>query len=422
MKLPIDLGETPDGKRFKLPLNSLRRHFLALGGTGSGKTVLCKAVVEECIRYNLPVIAIDLQGDILSLANMSTDMPEGAVSVSDVTRAKYAERADVKIWTPGSSLGIPLSFAPDMSIPADASPEDRIMVMDNIATSIANMLDGGKDGTVAGFYTILHYADRVGLKCRDFNHLDMFLADPPADLKVELDVFWSDRARAKLRESLRIKGTGVGSLLYGMGQGIDVDELFGLKVPGPANEGRARISVIYLAHLNEARQQEFLALLFGSMYRWMLSQGDYLSGLLYMDEIAPFCPPVKKPPAKKGLMLLLRQARKYGLCTVLATQSPGDLDYKALGQIGTVALGKMTQRQDIAKVGGLLNGFAGVDAEAIVEALPGAGMGQFVVINADHLDGPTPVQGRWLATEHKGPVEAERILEMVSDTDRATLG
>jgi hypothetical protein len=145
---------------------------------------------------------------------------------------------------------------------------------------------------------------------------------------------------------LKVATIGLNGQRYNLGQSIDVNQLFGLKVPGPAYEGRARLSIIYLAHLSQDHQQEFLATLFASMYQWMLTQGDDLSGLLYMDEIAPFCPPVAKPPAKAGLMLL---------------QSPGDLDYKALGQIGTVALGRMSQRQDVGKVDGFLRSMANID-------------------------------------------------------------
>ncbi len=44
------------------------RHAIVLGSTGSGKTVLCKCIVEEAVRNGVPVIAVDPQGDIASLA------------------------------------------------------------------------------------------------------------------------------------------------------------------------------------------------------------------------------------------------------------------------------------------------------------------------------------------------------------------
>lgn len=45
-----------------LQLPSLLRHMVALGSSGSGKTVLCKVVVEEMLRHGVPAICIDPHG------------------------------------------------------------------------------------------------------------------------------------------------------------------------------------------------------------------------------------------------------------------------------------------------------------------------------------------------------------------------
>ena len=135
---------------------------------------------------------------------------------------------------------------------------------------------------------------------------------------------------------------GANRLLFDLGCPIDVNELFGLYVGGPTDNGKARLSIIYLNTLTSQEDKEiFIALLCSAMYQWMLTLDSQLWGCLLIDEIAQYLPPVRNPASKKGLMLLLRQARKYGLCCLLGTQSPGDIDYKALGQIGTVAIGRI---------------------------------------------------------------------------------
>lgn len=421
MKLPLHLGQTPDGDDFALPLDALRRHALVLGSSGSGKTIFCKAIVEECLRYGLPVVAIDLQGDILALANESGFVPNGAVPPSDVTRAKLRERMDVKVWTPGSTVGIPVSFAPDMSPPDGASPEDRLQAFRAMAESLARVLGDVKPGTISGLEVVLGYADHYGLALENLNDLGMFLADPPAELELELGSMLPERKRKALIASLEAKMVGINSLFYGMGQPIDVSELFGHRIPGPTAEGRARLSIIYLAHLSRDQQQEFLALLFSSMYRWVLTRGNEWDGVLYFDEIAPFCPPVAKTPAKAPLMMLLRQARKYGLGIVLATQSPGDLDYKALGQMGTMALGRIDQPTARGKVEVAIRSYPNVDARAVCDSLSQPPRGRFLVLNGDHLDAPTPVQGRWIATEDRIISEAE-ARGMTPDEIREILG
>jgi len=421
MKLPLHLGRTTGGDPFSLPLDALRRHALVLGGTGSGKTIFCKAIVEECLRYGLPAIAIDLQGDILALANQSGFVPGGAVPPSDVTRAKLAERMDVKVWTPGSTVGIPLSFAPDMTPPDGATPEDRLHAFAAIAASLARIVGCVKEPTVKGLEVILGYADHYGLALENLNDLAMFLSDPPPALDMELGSMLPERKRKGLLANLQAKTVGVNSLFYGMGQPIDVAELLGHRSPGPTEQGKARLSIIYLAHLNRDQQHEFLALLFSTMYRWVLNRGAEWDGVLYFDEIAPFCPAVGKPPAKGPLMDLLRQARKYGLGVVLATQTPGDLDYKALGQFGTMALGKIDQPTARSKVETAIRAYSGVDARAIADSLAQPPVGRFVVLNGDHLDAPATIQGRWIATEDRIISENE-ARDMTTNEIREILG
>ena len=110
----------------------------------------------------------------------------------------------------------------------------------------------------------------------------------------------------------------------------------------------------------------FVTMLLGRLIGWMRRQEgtDGLRCLLYMDEIFGYFPPLGNPPSKEPMLLLLKQARAYGLGIVLATQNPVDLDYKGLANIGTWFIGRLQTRQDQDKVmtgnhgrfGGIANG------------------------------------------------------------------
>ncbi|MCK4973327.1 MAG: DUF853 family protein, partial [Candidatus Heimdallarchaeota archaeon] len=50
-----------------LPVKVLSKHISVFGQSGSGKTVVCKILIEEAVRNNIPAIIIDPQGDISSL-------------------------------------------------------------------------------------------------------------------------------------------------------------------------------------------------------------------------------------------------------------------------------------------------------------------------------------------------------------------
>ncbi len=85
---------------------------------------------------------------------------------------------------------------------------------------------------------------------------------------------------------------------------------------------------------------------------WMRRQSGTsdLRALLYMDEVAGYLPPTANPPTKKPIMLLLKQARAFGLGVVLSTQNPVDVDYKALSNAGTWLIGRLQTEQDKARL------------------------------------------------------------------------
>src|SRR5882672_4880116 len=96
-----------DGAPVLLPVRALLRHVIALGSSGSGKTVFCKVVVEEAVRHGVPVIAIDPQGDLASLALGPPPDAELAAQGGDVALAhELRDKADVVVFTPASRKGV----------------------------------------------------------------------------------------------------------------------------------------------------------------------------------------------------------------------------------------------------------------------------------------------------------------------------
>lgn len=426
MKLPLTIGRDPEtGENIRLPMSALLRHGIALGSSGSGKTVLCKVFVEECVRNRLPVIAIDPQGDLASLGLCEDPEKLVEMGVAPEVAYEYHSKVDVKIWTPGSTDGIPISIAPNMSVGDDLRREDRIRAFGAVANSLASISDSRDESAVVAYSMILEYHDRYRDRMREMN-LELFadfLKDPPKDLRDELDPVFSAKDRAKAEKSFRLKMLGSNRLNFELGKAIHVDSLFGYEHGGAYDQNKVRVSVVYLNSLHTQEEKEiFVAMLASALYRWMLIKPSANPmGMVYIDEVAPFIPPVRKPACKESLMMLLRQARKYGLCCLLATQSPGDIDYKGLGQIGTWALGKMTTMQEAYKVAPSIGAQPGVNEREVVEALPGLPKGRFFLINSDHLEGAQECQVRWLVSRHEC-LGTEQVEDLVSDADREIYG
>jgi len=423
MKLPLTIGHTPDGELVQLPIDALRRHMLALGASGSGKTVLCKVMVEECIRKRLPVIAVDPQGDLASFALTEDPAILVKMGVDPAIAAEFRNRVDVKIWTPGATLGIPVSFTPTMDVPEDIRPEDRIRAFGAVGQALAGMVGANDESAPVAFSMILEYADKQGLACETIDDFLAFLGDPPMPLARELNPVFDSKARAKCHKAFLLKTLGANRLMFDLGKPIDITEMFGLYTGEPSASGRVRLSVIYLNTLTSQEDKEiFVSLLCSALYQWMLTlDGEQLWGMFYMDEVAPYLPPVKNPASKQGLMLLMRQARKYGLCCLLATQSPGDIDYKALGQVGTMALGRIMGERALGKVEPILRALPGIDTEAIIDGLPGMARGRFILVNPDVFEHPVETQVRWLVSKHK-TVTTDGVADLVTESDREKFG
>lgn len=417
---PLLLGSRHDGEDLCLPLEALDRHAVILGKTGSGKSVLAKAIVECCLAKCLPVIAIDLQGDLAALAfNRSSDALV-ADGIPNQLIEKFQERVEPIIWTPGSTLGTPLSMAPSLIVPCGLRPEDRARVIGGIARSIAAMAGDTSDAALAGIGITIDIADRHDWRCSSIEELIGLLRQPPPQLIDDLEPLLDKRGRAKIAKGLLAKMKGPSSYLFSTGQALDVDQLFGLYTNGgPASRGKARLSIISLLGLSPDQQQDFIALLCRALHSWMVKHdGSQPMGMLFLDEVAPFLPPVRKPPAKEPLSLLLRQGRKFGCYLLLATQSPGDLDYKCLSQVGTWALGRMSTSQELRKLRPALSAFP--DADEILSRLPGKQPGEFTLLS-HALDEPVEFKARRTMTEHRN-IPSEEIERFVSDEERRILG
>jgi hypothetical protein len=132
--------------------------------------------------------------------------------------------------------------------------------------------------------------------------------------------------------------------------------------------------------------------------------------LFFIDEVAPFLPPVRNPPGKEIIKLIFKQARKYGIGCVLATQNVTDVDYKILAQANTKFIGKMELQQDIERVRHLLRESQG--ETSFVDELTKLKPGEFQVVCTDLDPEPIPIKARWLYTDHGEPLTEEQIEDL----------
>jgi len=321
----------------ELPVKAFHRHLMVLGASGSGKTVLCKCVMEEAVRNDIPLIIVDPQGDIASIGLKGNPEETKKHGTPLAIQEEFFEKARVNIFTPASSKAIPISVNP-LRFPSEDTPrEESILAIDMTATSLASFLgydlgsDAGK-GAKAYLFTVLEHLWQERQAIKDMGDLADIVLRPPSKIRGILFDLVTKKEPQEIARKLRFLTVGTPSLLFQMGVQIDIDMFL------DRSDGKVPVNIIYMNTLNsENDKQFFLATLLRELYCWMLKNpSEDVQLLFYVDEIAPYIPPYpRNPPPKEAYALLFKQARKYGIGLVAATQNVTDIDYKALAQVNT---------------------------------------------------------------------------------------
>ena len=435
---PLILGTGESGD-IKMSLKTLQRHFGCFGSSGSGKTVMSKVLVEELARNGIPVIAFDPQGDIASLALLADTDTLAKNGTDQAIRDDFAEKVEVVVWTPASSKGLPICINPlQFGNLDDLSSEDRTRYFSSIAINIASLVgydldsDDGKSAE-AVLSVLFEHEHSLGRILHNFSDVVIILRDLPESIAETVSSVASKKFMSGLVKKLSLLTLGSRKLIFQNGVPANIDVLLGrdgstqaaaeaeaeaaAKVSAEAEAAakvaakKTRISVIYLNTLHSVEEKEFfIAGIAQLLYSWMLRHplSDGQEGLqcaMFIDEVAPYIPPVKAPACKQSLELLFRQGRKYGVSCIIATQSPGDIDYKAIGQFSTFVLGTLNTKQDIEKVKRRLESVAPKEIDFITNKLPALKPGHFLAISPDEFERVLQMKTRWLLTEHRALAE-----------------
>ncbi len=349
--LPLHLGWTIglSPSPVEISADELTRHAAFLGGSGSGKTTLALNVVEQLLQRGVPCVLVDRKGDLCGYADPHCWHAPAENDSDSARKRSLRRRVDVNLYTPGHVAGRPVKLS---VVPAGMSAAKEFdQLAASAAAALASMIGLNSETRHAPQRAILLHAIRqlAVLRPHQESGLEQLVelidsADPSLVNAIgKLD----GKHFKKIVEGLETLRLTRGDLFSPSAEPLDFDRLF-----RPCGDGRTRLSIVSTKFLGEMLDVQFwVAQFLNELRRWASrNPSNQLQAAVLFDEADIYLPAQKQPPSKAPMEDLLKRARSAGIGLLLATQSPGDLDYKCRENVRSWFLGRIKENTALGKL------------------------------------------------------------------------
>ncbi|MBX2827708.1 MAG: DUF853 domain-containing protein [Flavobacteriaceae bacterium] len=376
----------------KVPLKTMNRHGLIAGATGTGKTKTLQVLAENLSDAGVPVLLMDMKGDLSGIAQPSPGHP------------KIDERHEA-IGIPFEAKNFPVEI---LSLSQQNGVRLRATVSEFGPVLISRIL--GVSETQAGIISILFkYCDDNKLPLLDLKDfkkiLQYAMEEGKAEIAKEYGRISPASAGAILRKIVELEQQG-GDLFFGE-KSFDTDDL--LRVD---KNGRGYINIVRLTDIQDRPKlfSTFMLCLLAEIYSSFPEQGD--SGrpelIIFIDE-AHLIFKEASDALLDQIEAIVKLIRSKGVGLYFVTQNPTDVPDAVLSQLGL-------------KVQHALRAFTAKDRKAIKltaenyplsdyyktdEVLTSLGIGEALVSALNEKGIPTPLA----ATLLRAPMSRMDVLE-----------
>lgn len=385
-------GETITDAHVKIPLKTLNRHGLIAGATGTGKTKTLQVIAENLSDKGIPVLLMDLKGDLSGLAQPSPG------------HAKIDER-HAKI---GSLPFTPKAFPVEiLSLSEQDGVKLRATVSEFGPVLLSRILDLSvtQEGIVA---VVFKYCDDNKLPLLDLKDFKKVLQYATEEGKKEFSDSYGRISTSStgtiLRKIIELEQQGA-ELFFGE-KSFDVEDLTRID-----ENGRGYINIIRLTDIQDRPKlfSTFMLSLLAEIYDTFPEQGD--TGrpelVLFIDEAHLIFNEASKALLNQ-IESIVKLIRSKGIGVYFVTQNPTDVPDAVLSQLGL-------------KVQHALRAFTAKDRKAIKltaenypisefydtkEVLTSLGIGEALISALDEKGRPTPLA----ATMLRAPMSRMDIL------------
>ncbi len=384
-------GEAVTNAFVKIPLKTLNRHGLIAGATGTGKTKTLQVLSENLSDKGIPVLLMDLKGDLSGLAQPSPGHP------------KIDER-HAKIGLPFEPKGFPVEI---LSLSEQDGVKLRATVSEFGPVLLSRILDLSEtqEGIMA---VIFKYCDDNKLPLLDLKDFKKVLQYATEEGKKEFAKEYGRISTSStgtiLRKIIELEQQGA-DLFFGE-KSFEVDDLTRID-----ENGRGYINILRLTDIQDRPKlfSTFMLSLLAEIYDTFPEQGDSDRPelILFIDEAHLIFNEASKALLDQ-IESIVKLIRSKGVGLYFVTQNPTDVPDEVLAQLGL-------------KVQHALRAFTAKDRKAIKltaenypeseyydtkEVLTSLGIGEALVAALDEKGRPTPLA----ATLLRAPMSRMDIL------------
>ena len=310
-------GKTIKDAFVKVPLKTLNRHGLISGATGTGKTKSLQVIAENLSEKGIPVLLMDVKGDLSGLAQPSAGHPKIDERHAAIGLPFEPKKFPVEILTLSEQDGVRLRATVSEFGPVLLS---RILELSEAQSGIVSV--------------IFKYCDDHKfplLDLKDFKKILQYAtAEGKEDIQKEYGLISTASTGAILRKIVEIEQQG-GNLFFGE-RSFDVQDLVRID-----ENGKGIISILRLTDIQDKPKlfSTFMLQLLAEVYATFPEQGD--SGqpelVIFIDEAHLIFSEASKALLSQ-IENIVKLIRSKGIGLFFVTQNPNDVPEAVLGQLG----------------------------------------------------------------------------------------
>ncbi len=384
-------GETLTNAFVKIPLKTLNRHGLIAGATGTGKTKTLQVLAENLSEKGIPVLLMDMKGDLSGLAQPSSGHPKIDERHKKIGIPFNAKKFPIEILTLSEQKGVRMRATVSEFGPVLLS---RILDLTNTQSGIVSVVFKYCDDNQLGlldlkdFKKVLQFATGAGKK----------------EFQEEYGRISTASTGSILRKIIEIEQQG-GDLFFGE-KSFDVNDLTRID-----ENGKGYINILRLTDIQNRPKlfSTFMLSLLAEIYETFPEQGDADQPklVLFIDEAHLIFKNASKPLLEQ-LESIVKLIRSKGVGLYFVTQNPTDVPEGILSQLGLKiqhALRAFTAK-DRKAIKLTAQNYPDTDYYDTADVLTSLGIGEALVSALDEKGRPTPLA----ATLMRAPMSRMDIL------------